>query len=65
MDALVTLAEAYIDESGSHDGSPLLCLAGYIFTDRRARRFPRLFQPILDANRLPYLPIKLKQVAQP
>jgi hypothetical protein len=51
MDALVTLAEAYIDESGSHDGSPLLCLAGYIFTDRRARRFSRLFQPILDAKR--------------
>src|SRR5438105_4019181 len=28
---VMQLAEAYFDESGSHDGSPVLCVAGYIF----------------------------------
>lgn len=28
---------AFFDESGSHSGSPLLCVAGYIFSKRNAR----------------------------
>src|SRR6267143_57130 len=51
---LVSLAEVYIDESGSHNGSPLLCLAGYIFLDRHARRYSRQLRQLLVGKNLPY-----------
>jgi len=38
---LVALAEVYIDESGSHGGSPVLCVGGYVFRKREAREFTR------------------------
>jgi hypothetical protein len=48
------LAEVYIDESGSHDNSPILSVAGYIFYDRRARRLTRQWKTALDEKHVPY-----------
>jgi hypothetical protein len=50
----VALAETYIDESGSHGGSPLLCLAGYVFKRRQAREFTREWGKRLRRERLPF-----------
>jgi hypothetical protein len=30
--------EAYFDESGTHDGSPISCVSGYLFNPRNARK---------------------------
>jgi Protein of unknown function (DUF3800) len=51
---VVTLAEVYIDESGSHDDSPVLSVAGYIFFDKRARRLTRQWKAALDEKSVPY-----------
>ena len=51
---MVTLAEVYIDESGSHGGSPVLCLAGYVFKTGQARLLTRKWQRILNAHGLAY-----------
>lgn len=50
----VMLAEVYIDESGSHAGSPVLCLAGYIFASGRANEFSQRWAKALDSYRLPF-----------
>ena len=34
---LMSLMEVYFDESGSHDGSPFLCVAGYLVESERAK----------------------------
>lgn len=39
--ALVALAEVYVDESGSHAGSPILSIGGYVFLKSRSRAFQR------------------------
>ncbi|HXQ16301.1 MAG TPA: DUF3800 domain-containing protein, partial [Caulobacteraceae bacterium] len=51
---LVALAEVYIDESGSHGGSSVLCLAGYVFKKREAREFTREWGARLKHENLPY-----------
>lgn len=37
----VMMMEAYFDESGTHDGSPVMCVAGYLFTAENAFHFDR------------------------
>jgi hypothetical protein len=46
--------EAYFDESGSHSGAPVLCVAGYLFQVNRARRLTRSWRAALDEKGLPY-----------
>lgn len=50
----VAMIEAYFDESGSHDDSPLLCVAGYVLTDERARRLSNEWNEVLKDFALPY-----------
>src|SRR4051794_30279906 len=50
---IVILAEAFIDESGTHDGSPMLTVAGYLFKQDQARRFARDWGKILEQYGLP------------
>jgi hypothetical protein len=51
--AVVIFAEVYVDESGTHDGSPMLTVAGYLFEREQARKFSRDWQKVLDKYGLP------------
>ena len=52
-DAIMMLG-AYFDESGTHQGSPITCVAGYVFKRQDALRFSRSWGKVLRANGLPY-----------
>ncbi len=58
LDALsvdgVMMIRAYFDESGTHVGSPLTCVAGYLFKDRDARLLDRKWGEVLDSAGLHY-----------
>lgn len=45
---LVAMIEAYFDETGTHHGSQSMCVAGYLFTAAKARRFNERWQSILQ-----------------
>ena len=47
-------AQAYFDESGSHDGSPILCVAGYIFRKSEAIKLGHAWRKVLRWKKLPY-----------
>jgi hypothetical protein len=51
---LMALAEAYFDESGSHDGSKTLCVAGYILHAEQARLLTTEWNEVLAWKDLPY-----------
>jgi hypothetical protein len=46
--------QAYFDESGSHDGAPILCVAGYIFKKSEAIRLGHEWRKVLRWKKLPY-----------
>jgi hypothetical protein len=46
--------EAYFDESGSHAGAPVLCVAGYIIEKNRAIQLTAEWRGVLRARNLPY-----------
>lgn len=46
--------EVYVDESGTHDRSPILTVAGYLFESQQARRFSRDWQQDLNSIPLPF-----------
>jgi Protein of unknown function (DUF3800) len=46
--------QAYFDESGSHAGSHVLCVAGYVMEKRQARKLSRDWMAVLHAKGLPY-----------
>jgi hypothetical protein len=46
--------EAYFDESGTHDGSTLLCVAGYLFNSEQCKRFDEEWLAVLEEFSLPY-----------
>ena len=48
------LALVYVDESGSHDDSEILSLAGYVFLKPGAERFTRKLSKVLARWHLPY-----------
>jgi hypothetical protein len=50
--AAVPLVEAYFDESGSHDDSPVLCVAGYIMEAEEAKRFGSEWRAVLEPHGL-------------
>jgi hypothetical protein len=50
---IVMIAEAFIDESGTHHGSPMMTVAGYLFKQAQARRFSRDWRKTLDKYGLP------------
>jgi hypothetical protein len=45
---------AFFDESGSHAGSPVLCVAGYAFEKREARLFAKEWNAALKRYELPF-----------
>jgi hypothetical protein len=50
----MAVVNAYIDESNTHDGAPVLCVAGYIFDQRRAELFGEKLHPLLESKGLAY-----------
>ena len=50
---MVALSAVYFDESGTHPGSPVMTVAGYVFTREQARRFSRDWQKDLARIGLP------------
>jgi len=51
---VVQLVESYFDESGSHDGSPVLCVAGYIIDKDECVQLDSKWKQVLDKYNLPY-----------
>jgi hypothetical protein len=51
---LALQVEAYFDESGSHAGAPVLCVAGYIFEKPKAIALTDEWNGVLRARNLPY-----------
>ena len=51
---LVTIAEAYFDESYEDDGPRVLCVAGYVFRKSKALEFGKTWSAYLRAKGLPY-----------
>jgi hypothetical protein len=47
-------AQAYFDESGSHNGSRILCVAGYIFRKSEAIKLGHEWRKVLRWKKLPY-----------
>lgn len=50
--------EAYMDESGTHEGAEPTVVAGFVFKHEQAIRFSRDWQKVLDHYRLPYSHMK-------
>jgi hypothetical protein len=50
----VPLLEAYFDETGTHDGSPIFAIAGYVYETEAARRLDICWKGALDDFELPY-----------
>jgi hypothetical protein len=50
----LVLVDAFFDESGSHDGAPILCVAGYLMSARQADRLRLEWNAVLAARKLPY-----------
>jgi hypothetical protein len=46
--------ETYFDESGSHDGAPVLCIAGYLMLKDKAIALTDEWRGVLAARELPY-----------
>lgn len=51
---LVAFLECYFDESGSHEGSPVLCVAGYLFDRERCKELDTAWAKVLERFSLPY-----------
>lgn len=47
-------AQAFFDESGSHAGSPVLCVAGYLFRKSEAIKLGHEWRKVLRWKKLPY-----------
>lgn len=52
--SVVAFAEVYVDESGTHAGSDVMVVAGYIFRRTNARRFQADWARILRREGIPY-----------
>jgi hypothetical protein len=52
---VLTLVEAYFDESATHAGSPVMSLAGYLFEQGKSERMAAEWREYLDRKGLPYL----------
>lgn len=48
------VVHAFFDESGSHAGSPVLCVAGYAFERRAARLLAKDWAAVLKRYKLPF-----------
>jgi hypothetical protein len=46
--------EAYLDESGTHDGSPAMCVGGYLFTAPDARRLAEEWAKVRERENIKF-----------
>jgi hypothetical protein len=54
-DGYVTIqCQVFFDESATHDGTPILCIAGYIFRKNKAIKLGHEWRKVLRWKRLPY-----------
>ncbi len=52
------MLEAYFDESGTHKGSPVMCVSGFLFNPRNCRAFCRDWRSVLNELGVGYLHMK-------
>ena len=50
----VAFLECYFDESGTHDGSPVLCVAGYLFDQDQCKALDLKWKASLERYKLPF-----------
>jgi hypothetical protein len=50
----MAIMEAYFDESGTHEGSPDICVAGYLFEKGNAIALDAAWQGMLKENSLDF-----------
>lgn len=50
----MALVEAYFDESGTQYGSPVMCVAGYVFEKEASKRLAVDWEALLDFHGLPF-----------
>lgn len=50
----MALMEAYFDESGTHEGSPFVCVAGYLFEKSNATALDTAWREMLEEKGLPF-----------
>jgi hypothetical protein len=55
----VSFASVYVDESGSHEGSPILCLAGFLYEDEHGELLDKAWRALLAREGLPYIRMSL------
>ncbi|MBZ5557572.1 MAG: DUF3800 domain-containing protein [Acidobacteriia bacterium] len=55
---LVAMMEAYFDESGTHTGSPVMCVAGFLFNPRNCRALERQWRSKLETVRRKHPKVK-------
>jgi hypothetical protein len=48
-EGMVAVLQAYFDESGTHDGSGRMCIAGYLFAPAQAKKFSKEWGAVLAA----------------
>jgi hypothetical protein len=48
------MLEAYFDESGTHAGAPLMCVAGYLFSSDQASKGRQEWDAVLERYGVPY-----------
>ena len=48
------MVEAYFDESGTHDGSPVLCMGGFVTESEAAKRLNGDWEEMLSKYNLPF-----------
>jgi Protein of unknown function (DUF3800) len=53
-DCSMAIMEAYFDESGTHAGSPFLCVAGYLFKKGNAHALDIAWREMLQEKSLPF-----------
>jgi len=51
---MTLMMEAYFDESGTHQGSPVMCVAGYLFDSDQCKRLTEDWSQTLRSNGLAY-----------
>ncbi len=51
---LAVMLQAYFDESGTHEGSRVMCVSGYVFASSQAKKFTREWNKFLAANDIEY-----------
>jgi hypothetical protein len=51
---ILAFLEAYFDESGTHDRSPVMCVSGYLFEKSRRQELDQGWKAVLDKYSLPF-----------